>query len=104
MPAERLLLGRWRFFRPRFWKSRSTGRALRCSADCVPGTWRKAPWFPLYMAAYCVFRFLVEFIRIEPRVALGLTAYQWIAAVGLAVFCYELRTRLSREGACESTA
>lgn len=57
-------------------------------------------WFPLYMAAYCVFRFLAEFIRIEPRVALGLTAYQWIAAVGLAVFCYELRTRLSREGAC----
>ncbi len=34
----------------------------------------------LYFIAYGAFRFLVEFIRTEPRVALGLTAYQYGAA------------------------
>lgn len=42
----------------------------------------------LYLVAYCAFRFSVEFIRTEPRVALGLTAYQFGAvafAAALAV-------------------
>jgi phosphatidylglycerol---prolipoprotein diacylglyceryl transferase len=37
----------------------------------------------LYLIAYSVFRFFIEFIRTEPRVALGLTPYQYGAA-GLA--------------------
>jgi len=35
----------------------------------------------LYLIAYCAFRFLIEFVRVEPRIALGLTAYQYGAAV-----------------------
>lgn len=38
----------------------------------------------LYLIAYCAFRFAIEFIRVEPRVALGLTAYQ-LGAAGLAI-------------------
>jgi len=34
----------------------------------------------LYLIAYCVFRFGIEFVRTEPRLALGLTAYQYGAA------------------------
>jgi prolipoprotein diacylglyceryltransferase len=34
----------------------------------------------IYLVAYCAFRFVVEFFRTEPRVALGLTAYQYGAA------------------------
>jgi prolipoprotein diacylglyceryltransferase len=34
----------------------------------------------LYLIAYCAFRFLIEFLRTEPRVAFGLTAYQFGAA------------------------
>jgi prolipoprotein diacylglyceryltransferase len=34
----------------------------------------------LYFITYAVFRFLVEFIRVEPRVAWGLTGYQFGAA------------------------
>ena len=31
----------------------------------------------LYLIAYSIFRFFIEFIRTEPRVALGLTPYQY---------------------------
>jgi phosphatidylglycerol:prolipoprotein diacylglycerol transferase len=31
----------------------------------------------LYLIAYCLFRFATEFIRPEPRIVGGLTAYQW---------------------------
>ena len=34
----------------------------------------------LYLIAYCAFRFLIEFIRVEPRLALNLTGYQFGAA------------------------
>jgi phosphatidylglycerol:prolipoprotein diacylglycerol transferase len=34
----------------------------------------------LYLMCYCIFRFGMEFIRTEPRVAWGLTAYQFGAA------------------------
>lgn len=62
-------------------------------------------WFPLYLGAYCLFRFFAEFIRVEPRVLAGLTVYQWIAAVGVAAFFYEVWSRLhrDREAACEQT-
>lgn len=40
----------------------------------------------LYLIAYCLFRFATEFIRPEPRVLGGLTAYQWGAiAMGIAL-------------------
>jgi prolipoprotein diacylglyceryltransferase len=40
----------------------------------------------LYLIAYAAFRFLAEFVRTEPRVALGLTAYQFgSAALALAM-------------------
>ncbi|MEA2708042.1 MAG: phosphatidylglycerol---prolipoprotein diacylglyceryl transferase [Phycisphaerales bacterium] len=34
-----------------------------------------------YLIAYCIFRFATEFIRPEPRIIGGLTAYQWGAIV-----------------------
>lgn len=34
----------------------------------------------LYLIAYCAFRFAIEFVRTEPRIAWGLTAYQFGAA------------------------
>jgi phosphatidylglycerol:prolipoprotein diacylglycerol transferase len=42
--------------------------------------------FPLYLGAYLVMRFLVEFVRTEPRIALGLTIYQYLALAFLPVF------------------
>ena len=42
--------------------------------------------FPLYLAAYLTMRFCIEFVRIEPRIALGLTIYQYLALVFLPVF------------------
>lgn len=39
----------------------------------------------VYFIAYCLFRFLTEFIRPEPALWLGLTGYQWAALV-LGVF------------------
>ncbi|QVL33828.1 prolipoprotein diacylglyceryl transferase [Telmatocola sphagniphila] len=35
----------------------------------------------IYLIAYCVFRFVMEFIRIEPRMDSGLTFYQWVVMV-----------------------
>jgi prolipoprotein diacylglyceryltransferase len=34
-----------------------------------------------YLIAYCGYRFLTEFIRPEPAIAMGLTFYQWVAVV-----------------------
>lgn len=63
-------------------------------------------WFPMYMLAYCIFRFGIEFIRTEPRVLLWLTAYQWTAACGVLIFCFELmhRRKQFRETDCVETA
>jgi len=36
--------------------------------------------FKLYLIAYCVYRFLTEFLRPEVRLWGGLTGYQWAAA------------------------
>ena len=40
----------------------------------------------LYVIGYLVYRFLTEFIRPEPRLWLGLTAYQWAALAFVPVF------------------
>ena len=50
-------------------------------------------WFPLYLLAYCVFRFAMEFIRTEPRIWLGLTVYHGIALAGTCVLSAELAYR-----------
>lgn len=42
----------------------------------------------LYFMAYLVYRFFTEFLRPEPIVALGLTAYQWGALLLLPVFAW----------------
>jgi phosphatidylglycerol---prolipoprotein diacylglyceryl transferase len=42
----------------------------------------------LYLVAYCVFRFLTEYIRPEPVWLLGLTFYQWTAlSLAAALIC-----------------
>lgn len=40
----------------------------------------------LYIIVYLVYRFLTEYLRPEPEVALGLTVYQWAALVFVPVF------------------
>ncbi|MFI5454733.1 MAG: prolipoprotein diacylglyceryl transferase [Isosphaerales bacterium] len=42
----------------------------------------------LYLIAYLIYRFLTEFIRPEPIIALGLTAYQWGALALIPVFAW----------------
>jgi len=54
-------------------------------------------WFPLYMLSYCIFRFCVEFIRTEPHVFAGLTAYHWLSLLGIMLFTMELRYRRRRD-------
>ena len=44
--------------------------------------------FKLYLLAYCGYRFLSEFIRPEPQLAAGLTAYQWTAAALIPFLCW----------------
>ncbi len=46
----------------------------------------------LYLIAYLIYRFLTEFIRPEPVLALGLTGYQW-ACLGLIPIFVALWTR-----------
>ncbi len=41
----------------------------------------------VYFVAYCLYRFLTEFIRPEPGLWLGLTGYQWAALALLPVLC-----------------
>lgn len=52
--------------------------------------------FPLYLAAYLPMRFLIEFVRIEPRIAFGLTIYQYLALAFLPVFLAILYRRKAR--------
>lgn len=42
----------------------------------------------LYLFAYLIYRFFTEFLRPEPVVAMGLTAYQWGALALLPVFAW----------------
>jgi len=57
--------------------------------------------FPLYLVAYLAMRFAVEFVRDEPRGALGLTLYQWIA---LAVIPFGLGILYHRRNPYDRTA
>ena len=61
----------------------------------------------LYLLAYCVYRILSEFVRPEIPIALGLTGYQWTAAVLIPVIgwlwvrdqrCEATRTILAADG------
>ena len=51
----------------------------------------------LYIIAYLIYRFLTEFIRPEPVLALGLTGYQW-ACLGLVPVFIGLWLRDARNG------
>jgi len=42
----------------------------------------------LYIITYLVYRFATEFIRPEPTLWLGLTAYQWAAILFVPVFAW----------------
>jgi len=50
--------------------------------------------FPVYLLAYLVMRFFMEFLRCEPRVLFDLTIYQWLALLFAPVVAYILRKRL----------
>jgi phosphatidylglycerol:prolipoprotein diacylglycerol transferase len=56
----------------------------------------------LYFLAYFTYRFATEFIRPEPRVALGLTGYQWAALAFAPLFAalwyFDRREALTAEG------
>ena len=41
--------------------------------------------FAVYLLAYLVMRFIIEFWRVEPRVWAGLSVYQWLALVFIPV-------------------
>jgi phosphatidylglycerol---prolipoprotein diacylglyceryl transferase len=49
--------------------------------------------FPLYLLAYLVMRFFIEFVRTEPRVLLDLTIYQYLSLLFLPILLSVLRQR-----------
>ena len=53
--------------------------------------------FQIYVLAYMAFRFVIEFIRTEPRVLLNLTVYQWLAILFIPFFSVSLVMRLKHE-------
>jgi len=53
-------------------------------------------WMPLYLVAYSIYRFSSEFVRPEPRLAAGLTFYQWSSIVIGAAFLVILVVRLRK--------
>ncbi|MBO7435762.1 prolipoprotein diacylglyceryl transferase [bacterium] len=56
--------------------------------------------FPIYLLAYLVMRFLVEFVRIEPRVIGPFTIYHILAAVFIPILIYIIARR-SHAGVCQ---
>jgi phosphatidylglycerol:prolipoprotein diacylglycerol transferase len=42
----------------------------------------------IYLIAYCLFRFVTEFIRPEITLALGLTGYQWVCVILIPSICW----------------
>jgi prolipoprotein diacylglyceryltransferase len=54
--------------------------AFAALAWARPRTRHPAVLFWALMTGYFAFRFTVEFIRVEPRGWLGLTAFQWLSA------------------------
>ena len=63
-----------------------------------PRITRQGELFVMYVAAYAVFRFLVEFTRANETVWLGLTRPQWFLIPGLALLAWRI-PRHYREGA-----
>lgn len=63
-----------------------------------PRITRPGELFVIYVSAYAVFRFLVEFTRANDTVWLGLTRPQWFLIPGLALVVWRAR-RHYREGA-----
>jgi prolipoprotein diacylglyceryltransferase len=58
-----------------------------------------------YLIAYCIYRFLTEFIRPEPAIAIGLTFYQWftiVFALGLAIQWYRDSERYGLKSNCKN--
>jgi phosphatidylglycerol:prolipoprotein diacylglycerol transferase len=59
--------------------------------------WRRAGridlLFPLYLAAYIVMRFFIEFVRTEPRVFLHLTVYQYLSILFVPILLSVLHRR-----------
>ena len=56
--------------------------------------------FPIYLLAYLVMRFLVEFIRTEPRVIGPFTIYHILAIVFIPILIYII-SRRSHAGVCQ---
>ena len=56
--------------------------------------------FPIYLLAYLVMRFLVEFIRTEPRVIGPFTIYHILAVIYIPIVFLVLRRR-RRDGVCQ---
>jgi prolipoprotein diacylglyceryltransferase len=50
--------------------------------------------FLIYLLSYMAFRFVIEFVRTEPRVLLNLTVYQWLAILFIPFFSVSLWLRL----------
>lgn len=50
--------------------------------------------FLIYIISYSVFRFFIEFIRIEPRVLFGLTIYQIMTLIFTPIFILTLNKRI----------
>lgn len=49
--------------------------------------------FPAYMVAYLIMRFIVEFVRVEPKIWVNLTIYQILSLIFIPIFVYILRSR-----------
>ncbi len=49
------------------------------------GFWR-GQWVKLYIIVYLVYRWMSEFVRPEPAIAVGMTFYQWFAIAFVPVF------------------
>jgi phosphatidylglycerol:prolipoprotein diacylglycerol transferase len=65
--------------------------AFHATAAIVLARFRARGWFrgqliKIYIIAYLIYRFLTEWIRPEPRLALGLTIYQWACLALIPVF------------------
>jgi phosphatidylglycerol:prolipoprotein diacylglycerol transferase len=52
--------------------------------------------FPLYLGAYLLMRFFIEFVRTEPRIFAGLTVYQYLALIFLPIIASIVMQRRHR--------
>ena len=56
--------------------------------------------FPIYLLSYLIMRFLVEFVRTEPRIIGPFTIYHILAAVFIPILIYII-SRRRRAGVCQ---